>query len=127
MGTENTKSIPGANPTEISFLHEITAKQITDESVDAFMMEDRWVDYQMVFSQRFQLTRRISLEEALGRADIDPEGRFHDGLNDAVNTGLLIEKLELSSDYQLVSYEMPEKPSEHLSSSLWRTICRYGA
>lgn len=38
------------------------------------MMEDRWVDYQMVFSQRFQLTRRISLEEALGRADIDPEG-----------------------------------------------------
>ena len=46
------------------------------------------------------------------------EGRFHDGLNDAVNTGLLIEKLELNPDYQLVSYEMPEKPSEHLSSSL---------
>ena len=60
----------------------------------------------------------MSLEEALGRADIDPEGRFHDGLNDAVNTGLLIEKLELNPDYQLVSYEMPEKPSEHLSSSL---------
>ena len=60
----------------------------------------------------------MSLEEALGRADIDPEGRFHDGLNDAVNTGLLIEKLELNPDYQLVSYEMSEKPSEHLSSSL---------
>ena len=67
-------------------LHEITAKQITDESVDAFMMEDRWVDYQMVFSQRFQLTRRISLEEALGRADIDPKGKFHDGMDDAVET-----------------------------------------
>ena len=66
----------------------------------------------------------MSLEEALGRADIDPkgkfhpQGRFHDGLNDAVNTGLLIEKLELNPDYQLVSYEMSEKPSEHLSSSL---------
>ena len=42
----------------------------------------------------------------MGRADIDPEGRFHDGLNDAVNTGLLIEKLELNPDYQLVSYEI---------------------
>ena len=60
-------------------LHEITAKQITDESIDAFMMEDRWVDYQMVFSQRFQLTRRISLEEALGRANIEPKGKFHWG------------------------------------------------
>ena len=43
--------------------------------------------------------QKMSLEEALGRADIDPEGRFHDGLNDAVNTGLLIEKLELNPDY----------------------------
>ena len=99
-------------------LHEITAKQITDDSVDAFMMEDRWVDYQMVFSQRFQLTRRISLEEALGRADIDPKGKFHDGMDDAVNTGLLVEKLEMNPDYQLISYEMPEKPSEHLGSTL---------
>ena len=64
------------------------------------------------------MSKKMSLEEALGRADIDPEGRFHDGLNDAVNTGLLIEKLELNPDYQLVSYEMPEKLSEHLSSSL---------
>ena len=64
------------------------------------------------------MSKKMSLEEVLGRADINPEGRFHDGLNDAVNTGLLIEKLELNPDYQLVSYEMPEKPSEHLSSSL---------
>ena len=99
-------------------LHEITAKQITDESIDAFMMEDRWVDYQMVFSQRFQLTRRISLEEALGRANIEPKGKFHDGMDDAVNTGLLIEKLEMNPDYQLISYEMPEKPSEHIGSTL---------
>ena len=45
-----------------------------------------------------EMSRKMSLEEALGRADIDPEGRFHDGLNDAVNTGLLIEKLELNPD-----------------------------
>ena len=43
---------------------------------------------------------------------------FHDGLDDAVNTGYLIEKLELNPEYQLVSYEMPDKPSERLSGTL---------
>ena len=64
------------------------------------------------------LTRQLSLEEALGRAEIEPEGRFHDGLDDAVNTAYLIEKLELNPEYQLVSYEMPDKLSEHLCSTL---------
>ena len=99
-------------------LHEIKAKNIVDEKIASFMEEFRWVDYQDIFMKRYEMSRKMSLEEALGRADIDPEGRFHDGLNDAVNTGLLIEKLELNPDYQLVSYEMSEKPSEHLSSSL---------
>ena len=54
----------------------------------------------------------------LGRVEIEPEGNFHDGLDDAVNTGYLIEKLELNPEYQLVSYEMPDKPSERLSSTL---------
>lgn len=99
-------------------LHEIKEKNIVDEKIASFMEESRWVDYQDIFMKRYEMPRKMSLEEALGRADIDPEGRFHDGLNDAVNTGLLIEKLELNPDYQLVSYEMPEKPSEHLSSSL---------
>ena len=44
---------------------------------------------------RYKLGREYSLEEALIRADIRPEGRFHDGLDDAVNTGKLIQKLEL--------------------------------
>ena len=39
-------------------------------------------------------------------------------MDDAVNTGLLVEKLEMNPDYQLISYEMPEKPSEHLGSTL---------
>ena len=41
------------------------------------------------------------------RADIDPEGHFHDGLDDAANTGKLIRKLELQPDYQLTkAYEL---------------------
>lgn len=65
-----------------------------------------------------QVKNAPKLEEALGRVEIEPEGNFHDRLDDAVNTGYLIEKLELNPEYQLVSYEMPDKPSERLSSTL---------
>ena len=65
-----------------------------------------------------QVKNAPKLEEALGRVELEPEGNFPDGLDDAVNTGYLIEKLELNPEYQLVSYEMPDKPSERLSSTL---------
>lgn len=94
------------------------AKKIDDIRINTFIDESRWIDYQDVFTKRFELERQISLEEALGRVEIEPEGRFHDGLDDAVNTGRLIEKLELNMEYQLVSYEMPEKETEHLSCTL---------
>ena len=118
IGDREYKVYAWSGSDRAQILHEIKAKNIVDEKIASFMEESRWVDYQDIFMKRYEMSRKMSLEEALGRADIDPEGRFHDGLNDAVNTGLLIEKLELNSDYQLVSYEMPEKPSEHLSSSL---------
>ena len=100
------------------FLHEIKAKKLENKKLEVFMDAGRWIDYQNVFTKRFHLDHQISLEEALGRTEIQPEGNFHDGLNDAVNTGTLIEKLELNPEYQLVSYEMPDKPSTHLCSTL---------
>lgn len=118
IGDREYKVYAWSESDRAQILHEIKAKNIVDEKIASFMEESRWVDYQDIFMKRYEMSRKMSLEEALGRADIDPEGRFHDGLNDAVNTGLLIEKLELNPDYQLVSYEMPEKLSEHLSSSL---------
>ena len=118
IGDREYKVYAWSESDRAQILHEIKAKNIVDEKITSFMEESRWVDYQDIFMKRYEMSRKMSLEEALGRADIDPEGRFHDGLNDAVNTGLLIEKLELNPDYQLVSYEMPEKLSEHLSSSL---------
>ena len=50
--------------------------------------------------------------------EIESEGRLHDGLDDAVNTGYLIEKLEMNPEYKLVSYEMPEQEQGHLSCTL---------
>ena len=80
-------------------VHEIKAKKIMDEKILAFVEKENWIDYQAVFTKRYELTRQLSLEEALGRAEIEPEGRFHDGLDDAVNTAYLIEKLELNPEY----------------------------
>ena len=118
IGDREYKVYAWSGSDRAQILHEIKAKNIVDEKIASFMEEFRWVDYQDIFMKRYEMSRKMSLEEALGRADIDPKGKFHDGMDDAVNTGLLIEKLEMNPDYQLVSYEMPEKPSEHLGSTL---------
>ena len=36
---------------------------------------------------------------------MEPYGRLHDGLDDAVNTAKLIEMLELNPNYQIHNYE----------------------
>ena len=53
-------------------VHEIKAKKITDEKILAFVEKENWIDYQAVFTKRYELTRQLSLEEALGRAEIEP-------------------------------------------------------
>lgn len=118
LGERDYKIYAWSESDRNQLLHEIKAKNMTDERIHEFMKAENWIDYQDVFTKRFELSRQLSLEEALGRAEIEPEGRFHDGLDDAVNTAYLIEKLELNPEYQLVSYEMPDKPSERLCSTL---------
>lgn len=100
------------------FMHEIRAKKIEDERIQNFLNPEKWVDYQDVFMRRYDFSRNIGLEEALVRAEIMAEGRFHDGLDDAVNTGKLIEKLELHPEYELKGYEVPGISSEPLGYSL---------
>lgn len=67
--------------------------------------------------RRYKLGREFSLEEALIRADIRPEGRFHDGLDDAVNTGKLIQKLELDPGFELTAGYVPPVSDAPLSCS----------
>ena len=85
-------------------LHELKVKHIDSERIKDFMNSERWIDYQDVFKKRFNLGRQFSLKEALERAEVEPEGHFHDGLDDAVNTGKLIQKLEKNPEYQLFDY-----------------------
>lgn len=93
----------------------LCGKIISRILIDDFMKADRWIDYQDVFKKRFDLDRCYSLENALESAEIEPEGRFHDGLDDAVNTGVLIKKL--NPKYEIAKYALSES-DEHLSCTI---------
>ena len=108
IGDREYRVYAWSNSDQLQILREIKAKDIKSDKINIFMDENRWIDYQEVFMQRFHLDRHFSLEEALERAEIEPEGNFHDGLDDAVNTGKLIEKLELNPEYKLVDYALLE-------------------
>ena len=105
LGDREYKVIAWSETDRNQLLHEIVGKDISDEKIDGIMKEDRWMDYQEIFGKRYDFGRNIGLEEALILCDIDPDGRFHDGLYDAINTAKLIEKLELDPDFTVCNYE----------------------
>lgn len=87
------------------FEHEITSKHLENDKIQEFMDPERWIDYQEVFGKRYHFEQPVGLKEALMLCDIEPDGRLHDGLDDARNTARLIEKLQKNPDYKLVYQE----------------------
>ena len=61
---------------------------------------------------------RSSYSESDRNTKQSGEERWIDYQDVAVNTGYLIEKLEMNLEYKLVSYEMPEQDQGHLSCTL---------
>ena len=59
-----------------------------------------WIDYQEQFMRRLKTSRQMKLSDALDLAELDVEGRLHDGLDDAYNTARMIAKLEKQKDYR---------------------------
>jgi len=98
------------------FKHEFSLKQITGSDIDEFLNLE-WIDYQKTFGDRYQYTRAVALEDALNMAEITPIGREHNGLDDAINTASLIEKLENDPNYEL-SVFIDEEKNESLTFSL---------
>ena len=81
----------------IQLKHEIRCKNIEGDYIDYFMNSDRWIDYQKIFGDGYEMA--VSLENALILCDIDPEGRMHNCLDDALNTSKLIGVLESNPEY----------------------------
>ena len=51
---------------------------------------DRWTDYQKTFDNRYDFDRSVGLADALELCEIEPDGHFHDGLDDAINTADIV-------------------------------------
>lgn len=67
IGDREYKVYAWSGSDRAQILHEIKAKNIVDEKIASFMEESRWVDYQDIFMMRYEMSRKMSLEEALGR------------------------------------------------------------
>ena len=74
--------------------------------------QSKWIDYQKAFGERMESTRLYKLTEALYLAEIDIEGHFHDGLNDALNTAHLISKLEVHKNYRTLIERIRENEAQ---------------
>ena len=69
----------------------------------------------------------ITLEEALLLCEIEPDGRQHDGLDDAINTAKIIEKLKNHPEYQLMeeaksSCDLEKEPLNFSLGSLFANL-----
>lgn len=107
-------------------VYEAKVKEFADERLDAFLDETKWVDYQAIYGERFGFELSQSLELALTQVGIELEGHQHDGLDDAINTGKLIAKLELDKDFVLPEPEAYSDTSDSFGSSLGSIFANLG-
>ena len=99
---------------------EIRAKGMDAAEMAVYTNPDNWIDYQKTIEKRFKLGRLISLPDALDLAELDQEGRLHDGLVDAYNTARIITEIELHPDkkYALERFRQKEEARKPLGYSL---------
>ena len=101
------------------FEKEFSAKGLEFQRMNTLF--ENWVDCQEVFGRRVHAGRSYSLTDAMIAADIEGEGRAHDGLDDAYNTALLFAKLETEEELVLNPYyavACREKKEDTLSVTL---------
>lgn len=82
---------------------ELMLKAVDVKEYDSLADQDNWVDYQLVFEERFKFGRVLSLKDALFYVDLDPEGRLHDGLADAYNTAKIIATLDTNPEKKFLA------------------------
>lgn len=102
IGDREYKIFAWSNSDYQQLKHEIKSKRINDPEIIDFMNPDRWTDYQRTFDVRYDFGRSVGLADALELCEIEPDGHFHDGLDDAINTAKIIKKLEEDPEYQII-------------------------
>ena len=100
--------------------NEIEHKCHEDCKWERILDQSKWIDYQKVFGKRLESARLFKLTEALDLAELDTEGHFHDGFDDALNTARLMAKLEMHKNYRTLIERIRENEAKQipLTSSL---------
>lgn len=98
--------------------HESERKGLLDERVQRLL--DSWVDFQEVFGKELGISHSLKLEYALKAANIDFEGKAHDGLTDARNTANLFVLSKDRERFEKAIAVIAEmfRPKQRLSTSL---------
>ena len=98
--------------------HESERKGLLDERVQRLL--DSWVDFQEVFGKELGISHSLKLEYALKAANIDFEGKAHDGLMDARNTAHLfvLSKDRVRFEKAIAVIAEMFRPKKSLSASL---------
>ena len=97
----------------VQIVREIQAKEIDEEKTAVFLDKENWVDYQLTAGKRFGKPWRMSLEDALMFAEVEPEGKQHDGLADARNTARLIAKMEKNPESHFLQDRLQEEKEKN--------------
>lgn len=99
----------------------LSEKETKCPELDIGKIDGNWIDCQKLFSEKMGNDRAYRLQEALVAADIDTEGKAHNGYFDAYNTALLFAKIRNDAEFALNPYyraACEEEFYEGLSSNL---------
>lgn len=118
IGDEEYKFYAWSNSDYHQMKSEVKYKKLDEEAYQVFTDKKQWVDYQKVFSKRIHYRSAVSLADAIKMAELKTIGRYHDGLDDATNTAMLIQKMELNPDYQVKCLKDVTFGEDHLNFSM---------
>lgn len=96
---EEVVGVSWSDTDEKQIRRELEGKDIQIAGIEALL--DNWIDCQKCFGGKVCSEKCYSLWDALMAADIETEGRKHDGLADAYNTAVLFAKIETEEELHL--------------------------
>lgn len=84
----------------IQLKKECAYKEVISERLDYLF--DHWVDFQQEFGLLLGIEKKISLNYAIGAAELSFEGQEHNALDDALNTAHIFQLSKNKEEFQRV-------------------------
>jgi len=95
---------------------ECVYKEVESERLEDLF--DHWVDFQLEFGKLLGIEKKISLNYALGAAELAFEGQEHNALDDALNTAHIFQLSKNKKEFERVMQPIIElfRPKETTTS-----------